>query len=144
MADFRSAKPSWVLGQSAGQTIGAGAATDLIWDVVDWQDPAVFDGVSTITVDRPGLYLIGAHITRAAAATASPLTVRLRLNGTTWVLNQAANTANAVSVPVTALKKLAAGDQVLVNATLHNTVAQATSAPSTEFWGARIGPERWT
>lgn len=144
MPVFRPGKPSWVLGQSAGQLITAGSTTDLQWDVVDWEDPDVFDGVSAVSVDRPGLYLIGTHVTRAAAATASPITVRLRLNGTTWVLNQTANVSGTVSVPLVAMKKLVAGDQVLVNVTLHNTTNQSTSAPSTEFWGARIGPERWT
>ena len=144
MPAFRAGKPSWVLGQSAGQSIGAGAAADLVWDVVDWQDPVIFDGTSTVTVDRPGLYLIGAHVTRVAGGTAGVPVVRLRLNGVTWVLNNGLNTAAAVSLPVTAMKKLEAGDQVLVNVSFSLVSAVATSAPSTEFWGSRIGPERWT
>lgn len=144
MPAFRSGKPSWVLGQSVGQSIAAGGAVDLVWDVVDWESPVIFDGTSTITVDRPGLYLIGAHVTRVAGGTAGVPVVRLRLNGSTWVLNNALSTAAAVSVPVTAMKKLDAGDQVLVNVSFSNVSAVATSPASTEFWGARIGPERWT
>lgn len=144
MADFRSAKPSWVLTQSVGQAIAAGAAADLVWDQVDWEDPAVFDGLSTVTVDRPGLYLVGCTVTRAAAATASPIQVRFRLNGSTWLLNFTVNAVGAVSVPLSSMLKLVAGDQLVVNTTLHNTAAQSTSPNSTEWWGARIGPERWT
>lgn len=141
---FRSGKPAWVLGQSAGQSIPAGSATDLVWDVIDWQDPEIFDGSSAITVDRPGLYLIGAHVTRVAGGTAGVPVVRLRLNGVTWVLNNAITTAGAVSVPCIAMRKLEAGDVLTVNVSFSAASAVATSAPSTEWWGARIGPERWT
>lgn len=144
MPAFRSGKPSWILTQSANQAFAAGAVQDLTWDTITWQDPVVFDNVSTVTVDRPGLYLVGAHITRASTATASPIQVRLRLNGVTYVLNFTSNANGAISVPVTQLLRLAAADQLVINATLHNTAASTTSFGSTEFWGARIGPERWT
>lgn len=144
MADFRPGKPSWVLGQSAAQVIAGGAAANLEWDIIEWEDPDVFDGLDTITVDRPGLYWIGGQVTRAAVASSSPIVARIRRNGSTTVLHQGIASANAYTAPVAQLCKLAAGDQVVMNVTLHATLSASTSPASTEFWGARIGPERWT
>lgn len=144
MPAFRSGKPSWILSQLANQTIAAAGAVDLIWTDTIWEDPVVFDGTSTVTVDRPGLYLIGAHVTRAAAASGSPITVRLRQNGVTIVLSQSSSVAGTLTVECHRLLKCSAGDQLVVNVTFHATLSTTTSAPSTEFWGARVGPERWT
>lgn len=144
MPAFRSGKPSWILSQTANQTIAAGGAVDLVWTDTIWEDPVVFDGTSTITVDRPGLYLIGTHVTRAAAATGSPITVRIRQDGVTIVLNQTSSVAGTLSVPLTRLVHCPAGSQFVINVTFHATLSTTTSAPSTEFWGARIGPDRWT
>lgn len=144
MPDFRSGKPAWILGQSVNQAFAANAANDLVWDVVDWEDPVVFSAPSSVVVDRPGLYIIGATIERVSTASSSQVSVRLRVNGVTRqnVFQPAGN--GVVGLNLVEMLKLDAGDVVTINATLHVTVATTTSAPNCSFWGSRVAPKRWT
>lgn len=144
MPAFRVGKPSWILGQSTPQTIAAGGTIDLEWDVVEWEDPVVLVSATEVEVDRPGLYLVGAYATRAAAASASVVTVRLRRNGTSELLDTLPNAAGAITGKVIRLLKLDAGDLLTINVTFHATLSTTTAIGSTEFWGSRVGPERWT
>lgn len=144
MPVFRPGKPGWVLGQSTAQAIAAGGAVDLQWDVIDFEDPDVFDGVSSVTVDRDGLYLSLAHVTRASVATPSTVTVRQRVNGVTKYLTQHSTVQGAWTSECSGLLYLVEGDVLVINVTFHTTLASTTSAPSTRWTGSRIGPKRWT
>lgn len=144
MPVFRPGKPFWILSQSANQTVVGGSTTDLEWDDVIAEDGDFSLSATTVTVELPGLYLLGWQVTRVATATASPMVVRLRQAGATLLLNQGINTANAHTLTGTRLLWLPAADDLVINVTLHNTLTTTTSAPSTEWWGVRVGPVRWT
>lgn len=143
MPAFRPGKPSWILGQSVPQVV-LGLTVDLVWDVIEWEDPPLFDGTSTVIIDRPGLYLVGCNVTKGAAGSPGVPVVRIRRNGVTEVLNQQLNTAATLTMSLWRLLKCAEGDALLINVSFHATLPVSTSPGSTEFYGSRIGPERWT
>lgn len=144
MPTFRPGKPAWILSQQANQSFPAGAVQDVAWDdLIHFEDVQLLGGGTEVWVDRPGLYLVGVQVTRNATATASPVTVRLRQAGVTLLLNQTVSSANAMTAPLTRLIHMNDVEPLVVNATLHTLLAATTAAPSTEFWGVRVGPVRW-
>lgn len=122
----------------------AAGANDVVWEEADYDDVGGWDGISHYTCDRPGLYLIGASANRAAAASASSVVVRVRVNDVTIQQTGSAPTNGAIQVQVSALLELAAGDQISENVTLHSSLSTTLSAGHTVLHIARLGPKAWT
>lgn len=117
----------------------------LTFDTLIFGEPAGgWDGVGGYTVDRPGLYLVHAQLFRPATATSSQIVVRLRKNGVSFDSVQTVALAAAMPGECTGLIHAEAGDLFQVNATVHATLPSSILATTAYFWGARIGPKRWT
>lgn len=117
----------------------------VIWEAADFDDVSGWDGVSTYTIDRSGLYSLKYRCGRMATATAQSLIIAPAINGvrsqTTRVsINTTAITGGASADDL----ELVAGDQITVQVQGHASAAWTLYGAHTAFSIVRIGPVAWT
>lgn len=144
MPSYRQGKPAVYVRQAVAQSIPAASNTPLVYGTTIWSEGSGWDGVSSFTCDRPGKYLFIAKVGRSAVALSSPVTVRARLNGVTFDLEQTPATTSQFTASHTTVLACQAGDVIQCNVSFSTTVAVLTVPGSTSLIVDRIGPERWT
>lgn len=143
MPDFRTGYPLCLCTVSTGVALPAGSS-DVVWSAADEDPASQWNGSSAIVVQRPGLYLLTWGLGRPAVASSSVAAGFPRVNGANVGGDSVASTTSAVQMSGSRILRLAADDQVVLNATFHTTLAVNIQALVTYLALARIGPVRWT
>lgn len=140
---FRSGKPRVRLRRTADVVLPAGVNT-IVWQVADFDDVGGWDGISTYSFDRAGLYLVGSTIQRAATASGSGPQLLVQLNGANVATALAVSSTSAVRLQATSLIEVGATDQLRVQCQLHSSATATLVAAASQLWCTRIGPVAWT
>lgn len=142
MPDFRVGHPRARFTKAADAAFPSGTQP-IVWTAATYDDVAGWNGNSGYVVDRPGLYLIGFHISRGSLATAVQILAFIFVNGAIAQSFRGPALAAGNGVTGTALLQLAAGDVLELRARLGSTTT-ATLNDDCVMHLARIGPKRWT
>lgn len=143
MPDFRTGYPVCLCTINSGVSLPAGS-NDVVWSGADEDPASQWDGASAIIVQRPGLFLLTWGLGRPSVASSSVAAGFARVNGANVSGDSTASTTIAVQMSGSRILRLEAGDQLVLNATFHTTLAVNIQALVTYLALARIGPVRWT
>lgn len=117
----------------------------VVWEATDFDDVGGFDGVSTYTLDRSGLYLISGRIARMATATSQSLIAAVAINGTRLPTTRVAASTTAITGgSFNDLLELVVGDLVTLQAQGHASGAWTLYGAHTVMSIVRVGPVAWT
>jgi len=135
---------AWNVGNTGNESILNNTVTQVTFNSViapGYNHGQLYDtGTNVVTIDKPGLYIIGASIIWDAAAGGDRL-ARLDVNGAQAVVSQfptsASNDAHSISI----IRSLVAGDVVRVmvfqdSGAPLNVIGGVASTP--RFWGQRL------
>lgn len=141
---FRVGKPRFRVLRTTDQACIAGY-NDVVWEVVDYDDVSGFDGVSTYTIDRGGLYLLNYRAARAVTTTSQSLLIRPTINGVTQPSTRVSLSGTPIAGGATSdLLELDTGDAVRMQVQGHASAAWSLLGSHTAWSVVRLGPIAWT
>lgn len=140
---FRVGKPRLLLRRSSDVVLAAGFQL-VPWNDVVEDDVGGFDGASTYTFDRAGLFLFGCQIRRDAVASTSNVFPRALVDGVVEYPSPDINTTAAQARHFGGMLLVEAGQQLTIDVRLHTTLSATMTASSSWLWLTRVGPWRWT
>lgn len=130
--------------RTSDQSMAAGFQT-VVWQVTDFDDVAGFDGVSSYTVDRSGLYLISGRVGRMATATSQSLIAAPAIDGTRLPTTRvAASTTTITGGSFNDLVELVGGTVLTLQCQGHASAAWTLYGAHTAMSVVRVGPVAWT
>lgn len=113
------------------------------WSSATFDDVSSWNGSTGINVDRSGLYLVGAHISRNSTASASQPSIQIRVNNAVVASQRGINRVEGQGVTIVELLELVVTDLLEIWVLLHGTLAVNLNDDAA-FWGTRVGPVAWT